>query len=83
MYILTDFFHFISFLFLKKRPRVRPIVVFNTLFFLYVQLLRLSQTALSKTTTGQIVNLMTSDVQKLEQVCTKNGVLVCNCSVNT
>ncbi|CAH3112435.1 unnamed protein product [Porites lobata] len=33
----------------------------------YRKVLRLSQSALSQTTTGQIVNLMTSDVQKLEQ----------------
>ena len=33
------------------------------------QALRLSHSSLSLTTTGQIVNLMTSDIQPLEMVC--------------
>ena len=32
------------------------------------QALRLSQASLKETTTGQIVNLVTSDIQRLEQV---------------
>ena len=34
------------------------------------QALRLSHASLAKTTTGQIVNLITSDIQKLEVVST-------------